>query len=80
LAQAASAGCGDALPYVKQLKAVLKPIGFRFVSSIGFINAVGRNGGLFAIFPIVGATRLNLEASQIGFCMDVRNVAGLLVT
>jgi DHA1 family multidrug resistance protein-like MFS transporter len=78
LAQAASAGA--ALPYVKQLKAVLKPIGFRLVSSIGFINAVVRTGGLFAIVPIVGTTRLNLEASQIGFCMAVGSVAGLLVT
>lgn len=80
LAHAANGDGGDALPYVKQLKAVLQPIGFRLVSSIGFINAVVRTGGLFAIVPIIGTTRLNLEASQIGFCMAVGSIAGLLVT
>ncbi len=79
-AQAAVPEGGKVLPYIRQLKVVLEPIGFRLVSSIGFMNAVVRTGGLFAIVPIVGTTRLGLDASQIGFCMAVGSVAGLIVT
>ena len=68
------------VPFKHQLNEVLKPIGFRLVSSIGFMNAVIRTGGLFAIVPIIGVTRLGLAASEIGFCMAIGSIAGLLVT
>ncbi len=68
------------IPFKLQLKQVLKPIGFRLVSSIGFMNAVVRTGGLFAIVPIIGTTRLGLEASVIGLCMAIGSIAGLLAT
>ncbi len=68
------------LPYLDQLRAILKPLGFKLVSGIGFINAVVRTGGLFAIIPIIGTTRLGLTPTEIGFCMAAGSIAGVLVT
>ncbi|MBV1877718.1 MAG: MFS transporter [Pseudomonadales bacterium] len=68
------------LPYFQQLKQVLQPVGFRLVCSIGFINALVRTGGLFAIIPIVGTSRLGLSATEIGFSMAFGSIAGVLLT
>jgi MFS family permease len=80
LAHHAEGEGGPTLPYMQQLKAILTPIGFRLVSSIGFINAVVRTGGLFAIIPIIGTVRLDLSATQIGFAMAFGSVAGVMFT
>ena len=80
LAHADTTDEDEALSFTKQLKEVLKPMGFRLVCGIGFMNAVVRTGGLFAIVPIVGTVRLNMEATQIGLCMAIGSIAGLIVT
>jgi len=79
LAQSAGSLETPAIPFTHQLASVLKPIGFRLVSSIGFINAVVRTGGLFAIIPIIGTTRLDLTPTQIGLCMAVGSLMGAIV-
>lgn len=65
--------------YVDQLRVILKPIGFKLVSSIGFINALARTGGLFAIIPIVGTAKLGLSATEIGGAMAFGSVAGVVL-
>jgi MFS family permease len=79
LARDARAVNEPTLSYLTQLKTILKPIGFKLVSSISFINAVVRTGGLFAIIPIVGTQRLGLSATEIGFAMAFGSIAGVLL-
>lgn len=69
-----------AVPYLQQLRVILRPLGFRLVSSISFIGAVARTGALFSIIPLIGATRLDLTATQIGMSLAVGSVSGVLVT
>ncbi len=64
--------------YREQLAQIYASVGFRLVSAISFINAVARTGALFSIIPLIGATRLGLGASEIGFSMAVGSVVGVL--
>ena len=59
---------------------MLSSVGFRLVAAVSFTGAVARTGALFASVPIVGATRLDLSATQIGMSMALGSLAGVLVT
>ena len=67
-------------PYLRQIRVVLAPVGFRLVSAISFVNAVARTGALFSIIPLLGAQRLGLSATEIGFSMAFGSVAGVALT
>lgn len=69
-----------AVPWLAQLRGMLSSVGFRLVAAVSFTGAVARTGALFAIVPIVGATRLDLSATQIGMSMALGSLAGVLVT
>ena len=63
-----------------QLKLLFAQLGFLLVSSIAFMNAVARTGGLFNIIPVLGEDQLALTATQIGFGLALGSVLGLAAT
>lgn len=78
--RASSNGRSDAVPMREQLGTLLASRGFRLVCAVGLIHALTRTGGLFALVPLLGQSRLDLGASQIGFGMALGSLLGLLVT
>jgi DHA1 family multidrug resistance protein-like MFS transporter len=73
-------GASSAEPWLSQLRTILASVGFRLAAAVSFINAVARTGALFSIIPVIGATRLELSATQIGMSMAIGSFAGLLLT
>lgn len=67
-------------PWLVQLRGMLASAGFRLAAAVSFINAVARTGALFSIIPLIGATRLDLTATQIGMSMAAGSLAGVLLT
>lgn len=80
LSRASSARSGQALPsFATQMRLLSAQIGFVLVSTIAFMNAVARTGGLFSIIPILGSIRLGLSVADIGLGLALGSVTGLLV-
>lgn len=65
-------------PFLGQLRALSRRIGFVLVSLLTLINAVARTGGLFTIVPVIGSVRLGLSVAEIGFGLALGSVMGLL--
>ena len=66
--------------YGRQIRHMLRQLGFMLVGLIGFTNALVRTGGLFTIIPVLGSVRLGLSVAEIGFGLAAGSVMGLLVT
>ena len=71
-------GSGPRPDYLRQLRLVFSNRAFLLVSWVSFINAFSRTGGLFTIVPILGASRLGLGTTEIGFGIALGAVLGLL--
>ena len=69
---------GPGPDYLRQLRVVLSNRAFLLVSWVSFVNAFSRTGGLFTIVPILGASRLGLGTTEIGFGIALGAVLGLL--
>jgi MFS family permease len=75
---AAPGGAAARVPFSKQLRLLTGKIGFLLVSLIALMNAVVRTGGLFAIIPILGTSRLGLSVAAIGVAIMTSGVFGLV--
>ena len=71
---------GSDANYLNQLGNILTAPGFLLVAAISFANAVARTGALFSIIPLIGVTKLQLSATQVGFSMAIGSIMGLLLT
>jgi MFS family permease len=65
------------IPYAKQFRVLTAQIGYILVSVISLMHAVVRTGGLFAIIPILGTTRLGLSVGAIGAAIMLGSLFGL---
>jgi MFS family permease len=65
------------IPYAKQFRVLTAQIGYVLVSVISLMHAVVRTGGLFAIIPILGTTRLGLSVGAIGAAIMLGSLFGL---
>jgi MFS family permease len=66
------------VPFSKQARMLMAKIGFLLVSLISLMHAVVRTGGLFAIIPILGTSRLGLSVAAIGVAIMLGSVFGLV--
>jgi MFS transporter, DHA1 family, multidrug resistance protein len=72
------AGRASALPPLgTQIRILRRRIGFVLVSTISFVNAVARTGGIFTVIPILARDRLGLSADRIGVGLALASLAGL---
>ncbi len=71
-------GSGPGPDYLRQLRLVISNRAFLLASWVSFVNAFSRTGGLFTIVPILGASRLGLGTTEIGFGIALGAVLGLL--
>ena len=67
------------LPFMQQMRLLLRKPAFMLVSLVGFTQAVVRTGGLFSIVPVLAADQIGLSADRIGFGMALGILVGLLV-
>ncbi len=76
-AQPASADAAR-VSFADQMRVLCANLGYLLASLIGFINAVVRTGGLFAIVPVLATTLLGLSVSEVGLALMIGSVSGLL--
>lgn len=65
------------LPFLHQLRHLLRSEGLMLISIIGLMAAFGRTGGLFNVIPIMGETELHLNPAQIGFGLSLISFVSL---
>ena len=70
----------EKLPFKSQVKILFSQKGFALVTAIGLLISAARAGGFSSLVPILGSDRLSLTTEQIGFCIAVSSVVGLLLT
>ena len=78
--ETATLGQPDLPPFREQLKLLMRLVGFRLVSILGFAHAITRTGALFSIVPVYVSVRLGLTPSQIGLGFALGSVLGLVAT
>lgn len=77
---------GDARPappplsFGQQIRMMAGRLGFVLAGLVSFMNAFTRTGALFALVPLFGATQLGLSITEVGFCLALASVAGLVIT
>ena len=71
-------GAAVTISYVRQLKLLMRQVGFVLVSVISLTNSVIRTGGLFTVIPVFAVLRLSLNVAEIGFGMALGSVAGVI--
>jgi DHA1 family multidrug resistance protein-like MFS transporter len=69
---------GPRVRFTDQMRVLCANAGYLLAGMIGFINAVVRTGGLFAIVPILASTTLGLSVSQIGLALMIGSISGLV--
>lgn len=67
-------------PMATQLRALTAHVGFLLVSLLSFVGAVVRTGALFAIVPLLAATKLGLGTGQVGIGFALSSVLGLVAS
>lgn len=68
---ARSASAEPALPFIKQLRVLMRSEGLMLISLIGLMAAFGRTGGIFNVIPIMGESELGLNPAQIGLGLSM---------
>ena len=71
-------GAAVTISYVRQLKLLMRQVGFVLVSVVSLTNSVIRTGGLFTVIPVFAVLRLSLNVAEIGFGMALGSVAGVI--
>jgi MFS family permease len=71
---------GGGPAFLGQASGLLRHPGFALACLVSLTNAVARTGGIFAIVPVIGAVRLGLDVSHIGFALAAGTVASLLAS
>ncbi len=69
---------GGGVALASQVRQLGGQIGFVLACFVSFANAVARTGGLFSVVPLLGAMRLGLSVTEIGFGLATGTVIGLL--
>lgn len=64
-------------PYLRQLWRLLENRGFTLVSLVSFVQFFARTGAIFAVVPVMAATRLGLSADQIGSGLTTTALANM---
>ncbi len=65
-------------PFFQQLKLLAAKRGYVLICIVSLMNAVVRTGGLFSLIPLIGAVKLELSLSEIGFGLALGSGLGLL--
>lgn len=68
---ARAASSEPAMPFVKQLRVLVRSEGLMLIGLIGLMAAFGRTGGLFNVIPIMGESELGLNPAQIGLGLSM---------
>ena len=64
--------------FAADVRMLSRQTGFVLACFVAMANAAARTGGLFSIVPLLGASRLGLTVTEIGFALAVGTVIGLL--
>jgi MFS transporter, DHA1 family, multidrug resistance protein len=75
--RSSSAG-GVHVSHMAQVRALMRQIGYVLVCVLALMNTAVRTGGLFALIPLLMASRLGLPVSSIGFILAVGSVCGVV--
>lgn len=75
---ARAATSGPAMPFVKQLRVLVRSEGLMLISLIGLMAAFGRTGGLFNVIPIMGESELGLNPAQIGLGLSMISIVSMI--
>ena len=68
----------SAMSFAAQLRRLAGLRGYVLACLVALCNAASRTGALFSIVPLLGASRLGLSVTEIGFALAVGTVVGLL--
>lgn len=68
------------LPFIEQLRALSRSIGFVLIGILSFASSIGRTGALFALVPLVASEKIGLSASEVGVGFALSSVIGLIVS
>ena len=66
-----------ALPFISQLRILMKNEGLMLIGLIGLMAAFGRTGAIFNVVPIMGDQDLGLSPAQIGFGLSMISFVSL---
>lgn len=66
-----------ALPFLQQLRFLVRSQGLMLIGLIGLMAAFGRTGGVFNVIPIMGETELHLNPAQIGLGLSMISFVSL---
>jgi len=69
---------GGGMSFLAQLRRLAGLRGYVLACLVALANAASRTGALFSIVPLLGALRLGLSVTEIGFALAVGTVVGLL--
>ena len=68
----------DRVPFMQQLRILAAKRGYVLICIVSLMNAVVRTGGLFSLIPLIGAVKLGLSLSEVGFGLALGSGLGLL--
>lgn len=68
----------ERVPFWQQLRQLAAKRGYVLVCLVSLMNAVVRTGGLFSLIPLIGAVKLGLSLSEVGFGLALGSGLGLL--
>lgn len=76
---AGDARSAAAVPYLEQVRGLMRARGFRLISLLGLAQAVVRTGAIFNVVPLLAATQLGLTTGEVGIAFAIGSVLGLAV-
>ncbi len=65
------------LPFLKQLRYLMRSQGLMLIGLVGLMAAFGRTGGIFNVVPIMGESQLGLNPAQIGVGLSMISFVSL---
>lgn len=75
---ASKSSTAPALPFLQQIRHLVRSEGLMLIGLIGLMAAFGRTGGVFNVVPIMGDQELGLSPAQIGLGLSLISIVSLV--